>query len=346
MNWNQYKNDFFHYAKYNGKSQEYVDVCLTYAKRLFEQNIPIIYDQYHLSLLVGYKLEYLIKVSNSSKHFYRSFQVPKHGNNEFRLISEPLPNLKDIQKWILNSILNQLEPSPYSKAFRKGYSIKDNAKFHKGQKKVLTMDIKNYFGSIKYSNVYSFFRELSYTKSVAVMLSNICTLNDALPQGSPTSPMLANLITRNLDKRIAKYAIKNKIRYTRYADDITMSGDFDVGTVIRVVKSISKSEGFKINDGKTRVRTQNQQQEVTGIVVNEKLQAPRKYRRDLRQNIYYIEKHGFQSHVDFIGAKDKIAYLYTLIGMANFIININPLDEEAIENYNYLKELLYKVKKG
>lgn len=341
MNWNQYKSDFFHYAKYNGKSQEYIDVCLTYAKKIFEQNLPIIYDQYHLSLLVGYKLEYLIKVSNSSKHFYRSFKVPKRSKNEFRLISEPLPNLKDIQKWILNSILNQLEPSPYSKAFRKGYSIKDNAKFHKGQKKVLTMDIKNYFGSIKYSNVYFFFRGLSYTRSVAAMLSNICTLNDALPQGSPTSPMLANLITRNLDKRIAKYAIKNKIRYTRYADDITISGDFDVGSVIRVVKSISKSEGFKINDDKTRIRTQNQQQEVTGIVVNEKLQAPRNYRRNLRQKIHYIKKFGLQSHLDSIEENDKIGYLHTLLGMANFIININPADEEAKESYIFLKQLLF-----
>src|SRR5690625_357890 len=131
MNWNQYKEDCYHYAKYNGKSEEYIKLCLVYAENLFGQDLPIIYDQTHLSLLVGYKLEYLIKVSNSSKHFYRKFQVPKRSKNEFRIISEPLPNLKNIQKWILNNILNQLEPNPYSKAFRKGYSIKDNAKFHR-----------------------------------------------------------------------------------------------------------------------------------------------------------------------------------------------------------------------
>lgn len=206
------------------------------------------------------------------------------------------------------------------------------------------MDIKNYFGSIKYINVYSFFRELGYTKSIAVMLSNICTLNNSLPQGSPTSPMLANLVTRNVDKRIAGYAIKNKIRYTRYADDITISGDFEVGAVIRVVKSILKSEEFKINNGKTRVRTQNQQQEVTGIVVNEKLQVPRNYRRDLRQKVYFIKKYGLQSHLDFIKEHDKINYLYTLLGMANFIININPTDVEPKKNYNFIKHILFTHK--
>lgn len=344
MDWNQYKEKFYHLAMYNDKSTEYIETCLSYGKKLFEQNIPIIYDQNHLSLLVGYKLSYLIKVSNSPKHFYRIFKISKKSKKGFRTISEPLPNLKDIQKWILNEILDNINPSPYSKAFRKGYSIKDNAKFHLNQKKVLTIDIKNYFGSIKYKHVYLFFKELGYSKEVAVMLSNICVLDNELPQGAPTSPMLANLITRRLDKRIASYAIKNKIRYTRYADDMTFSGDFDEGAVIRVVKAILNSEGLKINNSKTRVRTRNQQQEVTGIVVNEKLQAPRNYRRKLRQEVYYIKKYGLQSHLDYIEEDDEIGYLRKLLGMANFVININPADSETKESYFFLKQILISHK--
>jgi len=343
MNWDQYEEKFYYYAKYSEKSEQYIKSCLVYAKPIFERNLPIIYDQIHLSLLTGYKLEYLIKVSNAPSHFYRTFQIPKKRNNEFRLIKEPLPNLKFIQRWILDNILNQLEPSPYTKAFRKGYSIKDNAKFHIGQKKLLSLDIKSYFDSINYKMVYTFFRSLKYSKSVAVMLSNICTLNDSLPQGAPTSPMLANLITKRLDKRLAGYANKNNLRYTRYADDITISGDFNEGPVIRVVKSILNTEGFKINDNKTRIRKRNQQQEVTGIVVNEKLQASRKYRRDFRQKMYYIKKYGIQSHMSTIGVKDKDTYLYSLIGMANFILNVNPDDSEIDEAYKYLKGLIKEV---
>jgi RNA-directed DNA polymerase len=340
MNWEEYKSKFYHYASYNGKSKEYIEGCLCYAENLFKRELPVIYDQTHLSLLVGYEEIYLIKVSNSQESFYREFNIPKKNKNEYRTISEPLPNLKNIQRWILREILSKLHPSEYSKAFRPGFSIKDNAKFHKKQKKVLTIDIKDYFGSINYKKVISFFRSIGYSKQVSVMLSNICTLENGLPQGSPTSPMLSNLLTKNLDKRIAGFARKNNIRYTRYADDLTFSGDFEEGKIINFVKTVLNAEGFEVNDKKTRVRTKNQMQEVTGIVVNEKMQAPRNYRRKLRQEMYYINKYGFESHLKKIEKVDILSYLYQLLGMANFIINVNPNDIEAKKHYSDLKVLL------
>lgn len=346
MEWEQYKNNFYHYAKFNGKNDNYITACLKYAENLFEKNLPVIYDQHHFSLLVGYNLSYLIKVSNSQKPFYREFKIPKKTKEEFRSITEPLPNLKNIQRWILEEILNKLTPSPYSKAFRKGYSIKDNARFHRKQKKVLTIDIENYFGSIDYNKVLKFFRDLGYSNAVAVMLANICTLDDELPQGSPTSPMLSNLITRRLDKRIAGFTDKNHIRYTRYADDLTFSGDFSEGQLINFVKFVLEDEGFIINERKTRVRKQNQRQEVTGIVVNEKMQASRKYRRDLRKIMFFIKKYGINSHLEFIGEENKLNYLYHLLGVVNFIINVNPNDLEAKEDYNYLKEILISIKES
>src|SRR5699024_8301969 len=236
--------------------------------------------------------------------------------------------IKKIQLWILDDILNMVEPSPFSKGFRKGYSITDNAKFHRKQKKVLSVDIKNYFGTINYNMVYPFFRSLGYSKQVSTMLSNICILEDALPQGSPTSPMLSNLITRQLDNRIGNFAKKKGIRYTRYADDLTFSGDFEEGVVINFVKKVFKEYGFTINEQKTRVRLESQQQEVTGIVVNEKLQASRKYRREFRKKMFFIKKYGLNSHLEHINENDDIKYLYHLLGTANFIINVNPNDIE------------------
>ncbi|MBL4963935.1 retron St85 family RNA-directed DNA polymerase [Bacillus halotolerans] len=342
MNWEEYKFKFYHYASFNGKDQDYINSCLNYAEKLFNKGLPVIYDQFHLSLLVGYDEKYLIKVSNSQELFYREFNILKKNKKDYRTISEPLPNLKNIQRWISKEILSNLEPSEYSKAFRTGYSIKDNAKFHRRQKKVLTIDLKDYFGSIDYKKVFTFFRDLGYSKPVSVMLAKICTLNDGLPQGSPTSPMLSNLITKNLDHRIAGFSRKQNIRYTRYADDLTFSGDFSEGYVIKFVKMILNSEGFTLNDSKTRVRKRNQRQEVTGIVVNEKMQASRKYRRDFRKRMYYIKKYGLNSHVEKIEAGNSLNYLYYLLGMANFIININPNDKATKEDYNYLKNLLLK----
>lgn len=343
MKWEEYKSKFYHFAIYEGKDQGYVDNCLKYAEKLFIKGLPVIYDQLHLSLLVGYEEIYLIKVSNSQELFYRKFEIPKKNNRDFRTISEPLPNLKNIQRWILSEILSKLEPSEYSKAFRSGFSIKDNARFHRKQTKLLTIDIKDYFGSIDFKKVYIFFLNLGYSKQVSVMLTNICTLNNGLPQGAPTSPMLSNLITKKLDQRIAGFSKKHNIRYTRYADDLTFSGDFDEGYVIKLIKTILNSEGFTINDSKTRVRKKNQRQEVTGIVVNEKMQASRSYRRDFRQQMYYIKRYGLNSHVNRIEVGNSLNYLYHLLGMANFIININPNDTETKEDYNYLKELLQGI---
>ncbi|MBE1556283.1 retron St85 family RNA-directed DNA polymerase [Sporosarcina limicola] len=346
MNWEVYRDNFYSSAKTKGYKENYINRCLEYSKILFDQKLPIIYDQKHLSLLIGYQEIYLIKVSNSQEPFYREFKIPKKNKNEFRKIHEPLPNLKNIQRWILEEILNILEPSPYSKGFRKGYSIKDNARFHKKQKKVLSIDIENYFGSISYDMVYSFFRNLGYSKQVSVMLANLCVLEGRLPQGSPTSPMLSNLITKRLDNRIGGYAKKRGIRYTRYADDLTFSGDFNEGALINFVKNVFESEGFVINEKKTRVRLQSQQQEVTGIVVNEKMQASRKYRREFRTKMFFIKKYGLDSHLDYVEEEKKIEYVYHLLGTANFIVNVNPNDLETREHYIYLKELLSDLKKS
>lgn len=344
MEWEEYKKKFYHFANYNGKSEDYINTCLEYAENIFKQGLPVIYDQKHLSLLVGYDIKYLMKVTNSQTPFYRKFKIQKKNRNEFRTISEPLPNLKNIQKWILEEILYSIEPSIYSKAFRKGYSIKDNARFHKKQQKVLTIDIKDYFQSINYKRVYSFYRGVGYSKDVTSMLANICTLNNGLPQGAPSSPMLSNLITSGLDKRIAGFTSKNNIRYSRYADDLTLSGDFEEGALINFVRKVLDSEGFLINENKTRLRKKNQRQEVTGIVVNEKMQASRKYRRDFRQKIYFIKKFGLESHLDFINKESKVDYIYYLLGIANFIININQNDFETRKDYEYLKELLNSYK--
>ncbi|ANS75288.1 hypothetical protein AWM70_12290 [Paenibacillus yonginensis] len=344
MNWNEYKNKFYYFAKFHNKDDNYINDCINYAEKLFSKNLPVIYDVTHFSYLVGYKESYIMKVANSQSPFYREFLIPKKNKDEYREISEPLPNLKVIQRWILDEILHKLNPSPFSKAFRIGYSIKDNAKYHRKQKLVLNMDIKDYFNSISNDKVFMFFKSLGYSKQVALVLSKLCILDNGLPQGAPTSPMLSNLVTQQIDKRIASFSAKHNLRYTRYADDLTLSGDFDEGFVINCVKRILNSEGFCINEKKTRVRKQNQQQEVTGIVVNEKLQASKKYRKNLRQKMHYIKKYGFEDHISKLEIDNKIKYLYHLLGTANFILNVNPYDKEAKDSFEYLKQLLFHYK--
>ena len=167
---------------------------LEYAKVLFDHKLPIICDQKDLAIFIGFDEEYLHRMSNSPKHFYRTFYILKK-NGKKRRIDEPSPDLKKVQRWILTNILYKLPASRYSKAYIPSKSLRDNARFHRGTKKVLTIDLKDYFNSVKIGRVICFFRTIGYNDPVAVMLSNLCCYRGCLPQGAPTSPYLSNLIT-------------------------------------------------------------------------------------------------------------------------------------------------------
>lgn len=341
MTWNEYKDNYIRLARLNGKTDEYCINQLEYAKKLFDKGVPIIYNQEHLCRLVGYDMIYVYAASNDPQHFYRTFYIKKK-NGKLREINEPLPSLKEIQTWILIEILNHIDISPYAKAYVKGKSIKDNARFHKKQKKVLSMDIYDFFPSIGFNRVLHVFRSLGYREEVAVMLANLCCLNNQLPQGAPTSPALSNIIAIGLDNKIAEYIKGQKIRYTRYADDMTFSGDFKAGDVIKSIERIITQQGFSVNKDKTRVRKRNQRQEVTGVVVNEKMQICRKIRRKIREEAYYIQKYGLESHMKFTNNR-KSNYLYYLIGITSYALFVNPGDEK-LKNYLEIFKSQLKMK--
>ncbi len=321
--------------KKNGKSEEYCEECMIYAQNLWVNKIPIIYTQEHLCALLGYLPIYVYAAANSPERFYRQFSIPKK-NGGIRIISEPLPNLKEIQKWILKNILYNLKVSAYAKAYIPGKSIKDNVRFHRRQKKVLSLDIKSFYDCLTNWMVFQLFMENGYNESVAMMLTGLCCLNGSLPQGAPTSAALSNLLMKKFDEIVGKYCKEQEIRYTRYADDMTFSGDFDEVQVIRFIRKNLKSMGLKLNKTKTRVRKQGQQQEVTGIVVNYKTQVPKTVRKEIRKNMYYIQKYGLESHLNYIGTERK-NYIGHLMGQISYALFINPKDRE-MKRYKHILE--------
>lgn len=343
MNYIDYKIQFKQKALEIGKSNEDISFMLKYAKFLFNQNLPVIFNDIHLSNLLGYQDFYLYSICNNQFAYYKKYEIPKK-NGGVRVLHEPFPSLKEMQNWILVYILNpsaKKNVSPVAKAYMPGVNLKDNARFHRGQKKLLSVDLVDFFGSIGFSQVYSIFRKFGYSKHVSVILSNICILDDSLPQGSPTSPMLSNLVFKYYDDKIYSFCIDHKIRYTRYADDLTFSGDFNIGKVIGLLNSLFKKTSFKLNHKKTKVVSQGRQQAVTGIVVNKKLQVPRKYRKEIRQSIYYIIKFGLSQHLIAIKwKKTEIQYIYHLLGRINFVLQINPNDDEARKYDYFMKDLL------
>ncbi len=175
--------------------------------------------------------------------------------------------------------------------------------------------------------VYQLFIESGYSESVAMMLTNLCCLEGSLPQGAPTSAALSNILMKDFDYKIGDFCKMFKIRFTRYADDMTFSGDFDETKVISFVKKNLRDMQLTINDAKTRVRKQGQQQEVTGIVVNYKPQLARSIRKDIRKDVYYIKKYGLQSHLQYI-QEERSHYLEHLFGLINYALFINSDDKE------------------
>jgi len=340
MKWEIYSKEFQKVAYNNNFTQEVIDSLLSYAKVIYDKKIPIIYDQEHLALLVGYKYEFLLRISNKSGKFYRTFTIPKKSGGE-RSISEPLPSLKEIQRWILDEILNRYPISRYAKAYVQNRSIRENARFHVAQNIVMTIDIKDFFPSLRYNKVYVFFVSLGYSIPVATMLSNLCCFNGCLPQGAPTSPALSNILMIDVDKRISGFIKKKEIRYTRYADDMTFSGDFEPGMIIKFVRMVLRDYNLAINEKKIRIRRPSQKQEVTGVIVNEKIQASKDLRKKLRQSVYYINKYGLESHLNVTENK-RANHVYYLLGIANFILFLNPNDQEVRNYVEILRKFIRK----
>ena len=233
---------------------------------------------------------------------YRYRWIPKSSGRK-RLVEIPKPRLKNLQRRILDEILARVVPHEAAHAFRTGRSTVSCAASHIGQRVVLRIDLREFFPSIRHSRVRALFRTLGYPEAVARLLTGLCTnsvpaevfaervvaagpatVRNAfeiphLPQGAPTSPALANVCGFRLDCRLAGLARRHGIHYTRYADDLVFSGDreFERGLArFRVfVCAIVLNEGFAIRRRKTRVMRSGCRQEVTGIVVNRRLNVRR-----------------------------------------------------------------------
>jgi retron-type reverse transcriptase len=232
------------------------------------------------------RLDLEIEVIAAAKSSYHRYTIPKR-NGGLRAICAPEAGLKKIQRRILRRLLKALKSHPCATGFEAGRSIVTNANAHVGAAVVLRMDIKNFFTSTRKSRIRRFFSSLGWNRLTARLLTQLCTYEGSLPQGAPTSPRLSNLVNYRLDIRLAGVAEKLGAAYTRYADDITFSFKTDrplvVSKAIRQTKLVLADYDYKIHHKlKLSIRRKYQQQKVTGLVVNERVNLPRKTRRWLR----------------------------------------------------------------
>ena len=301
-----------------------------YNHRLLENNVPIIYNLRHLRQLLGIHKsaqERLFGVKRNES--YRVFHIPKKSGG-YRTIEAPSEELKRIQLWIKENILDNFSPSEHAKGFKKGVSIYDNALPHVGKELVINIDLKDFFPSIEYSEIYKIFKYIGYTDSVAKLLTKLCTnTKNVLPQGSPASPILSNLVSLKLDKRLSCLAEAIGADYTRYADDITFSGNVSIRKYINLIRKIIFEENYEVNEDKFRLQYYYQRQEVTGLIVNTKISVSDRLINELENAIYYSMKYGVVNHMSRMKI-EKGFYKEHLYGIAYFV---KMVEREKGEKY-------------
>lgn len=223
--------------------------------------------------------------------YYRSFQLAKKSGGK-RTILAPRRFLKAVQKYILHQILERQPLPPCVIGFVRKKSIVDNASIHVGAAFILNVDVKDFFPSVKEKQATSIFAGMGFPKGMSQVLSRLCTFNGSLPQGAPTSPYLANLAFSEVDQTIMKLAHAEKLKYSRYADDLTFSGPRPISNnfLARLTEILSRY-GFELNSKKTRFAKPGQGKYVTGFVINERVQPRRVQRRRIRAMFHNASLH-------------------------------------------------------
>ena len=291
--------------------------------------------------LLGVEVNRLEEILNNVSGHYQEFWMRKRSGG-YRMISAPDKDLQAIQSTIYSRILSSVTiVHPAAVGFRCGRSVVDNAGPHLGKRYVLKMDIHDFFGSIRSPRVRQTFKKIGYPENVSKVLGALCCLHRHLPQGAPTSPALSNIVGYEMDRKLAALAAEYGVTYTRYADDLTFSGDvFPKEQIIPQVKRIIRDEKFEPNHKKTHFMNQSSRKIITGVSVASgvKLTIPKSKKREIRKNVYFILTKGLAEHQRRIGSHDP-AYLKRLIGMLCYWRAIEPDNTYASDSIAALKRL-------
>ncbi len=324
-------------------------------ERLQNAQLPSFVNHKALAEAMGITLNELRFLSydrtTSKVSHYKHFQIAKKAGG-YRFISAPMPRLKRSQYWLLDNILAKIPLHEAAHGFVAGRSIITNAQPHVGKGVVINFDLKDFFPTITYKRVKGLFHKAGYSEALSTVLALLCCEPDVvpvemdgeqyfvqqgerhLPQGAPTSPTISNLLCRGIDRRLSGLAKKYGFTYSRYADDLTFSGNKEalshIGKILFAVENIVKEEGFVLHPDKTRVMKKGRQQEVTGLVVNDRLSVDRKTLKRFRALLHQAGKAGLTGK-SWNGSQTDKQLLRSMLGYANFVAMVVPEKGAALK---------------
>ena len=344
------------------------------AAMLNELKLPWYYSDFR-----GKQLSFLADTNNVQRRC-KTFRLrKKHGG--YREITAPKGALRGILN-ALNILLQTYdEPTPWAFGFVCGRSVVDNARPHVGKRYILNLDLKDFFPTITRQQVADCLtaEPFGFSSLAAKLISGLATVRtdngkEVLAQGFATSPTLSNFICREMDKEIAGVAAAQGITFTRYADDLTFSSDVDIlrpqGELVQQVKTIVERYGFRLNEEKTHLQRRGRRQEVTGLMVTEKVNVSRRFVREIRSLLYIWERYGYedacqaawksyrQQHGKTKGHQHCVPLNAVLRGKLNYMKMVrgadDPLYQRFVSRYTSLqqrskgdiKEVAYKAYMG
>ncbi|MBL8567063.1 MAG: RNA-directed DNA polymerase [Hyphomicrobiaceae bacterium] len=320
-------------------------------------DVPRLETPHDLAVWIGVPIEHLDWLADSRRQAY-STDIPMLQNYRYafvpkrtgppRLLECPKPLLMAAQRKILSGILDKIRAHDAAHGFVAGRSCLSGASRHAGEDIVIALDLKDFFLTTPVRRVHGIFRALGYPWAVARLLTGLCTSavplsvfrrlppaerhdwktrqlfnSRHLPQGAPTSPALANLAAYRLDVRLTGLARSLDATYTRYADDLAVSGsltDRNAQKILATVRSIAREEGYEVHPSKQRVMRSDARQCITGVVVNRHVNVPREDFDRLKATLHNAARHGPRSqnrdgHADFRAHLD---------GRVTWVENVNP----------------------
>jgi len=285
---------------------------------LVERDLPPVVSPSALGTLFGYSTDFIHTLSAGSNKYYRTFNIRKGKKN--REIKAPKVALKVIQKWFAEHISKSLDFSDHVFGFIAGKSAPQAAKLHCNSQWVYSVDIENFFPSTHKLIVVDSLIELGYSGSASDLIASLCCCGESLAQGSPASPVLSNLVMKNIDNELAELAKKNDITVTRYADDIVFSGKNDFPQTLKEsIKTIFEHSSWNLNSDKEFFAdvSKGQRLKVHGLLVmGDRVKLTKGYRNKIRAYKHLLDQ-------GKVSEKD----MPRLLGHINYSNSIDDLSE-------------------
>lgn len=266
--------------------------------------------------------------SSNQSGYYKIIKIPKRGKKrqgEYRVVFKAYQHdLTAFHRHISMFVSNSTNYGKHVQGFLKKRSTQSNARQHLGAPILLHADIKGFFDAISTAQIQKALVQEGIQPTLASTLASACTIDGLLRQGTRCSPALANLVCHDMDQAFLKLAKSHNCVYTRYADNLTFSGENVASD--DSVRYILECHGFQLRDSKCYRQYSGQSQYVTGLTVSDSIRPrlPRRLKHRLRMTMHYIEKYGLTDHWKHIDAKDHIREEVWLEGMLSFANSVEP----------------------